>query len=363
MALVRAVRGRAGTRSFASIEDVAPTILYLLGEPIPADLEGRLLAEALDPQLLDSRPPSTPTPTRCSSRSASSTATPRTRTTPCTSGCAASATSSDGAPRRPASRGSRSSRAPTTPTTRGCSGRPGRCSPRAPRCTSSACSGPAGTSPPRRSSTASRSPASAAPATAPARSATWSSTARSSPRPAAVLLREHRRRRFSLVQVANPPDALLFCALPLRLAGAALVLDIHDLSPELYASKFAGGTSWPRGAQLMAALEGAASRVADHVLIAGEPFRQALISRGVAAASTSPRSRTGRTSGSSTAASGSAATRTASSTTARCSTATASRWRSRRCRRSWRPARAWSSTCGATGPSCRCCSERAAGSA
>ena len=40
----------------ASIEDVMPTILYLLGEPIPADLDGRLLAEAIDPKLLDQRP-------------------------------------------------------------------------------------------------------------------------------------------------------------------------------------------------------------------------------------------------------------------------------------------------------------------
>jgi predicted AlkP superfamily phosphohydrolase/phosphomutase len=46
-----------GNALFASIEDVAPTILYLLGEPIPAELEGRLLAEAVDPQLLDARPP------------------------------------------------------------------------------------------------------------------------------------------------------------------------------------------------------------------------------------------------------------------------------------------------------------------
>lgn len=37
--------------------DVAPTLLYLLGEAIPADLEGRVLVEALRPELLDSRPP------------------------------------------------------------------------------------------------------------------------------------------------------------------------------------------------------------------------------------------------------------------------------------------------------------------
>jgi predicted AlkP superfamily phosphohydrolase/phosphomutase len=44
-------------RTFIGIEDVAPTVLYLLGEKIPAELEGRLVAEAIDPDLLDSRPP------------------------------------------------------------------------------------------------------------------------------------------------------------------------------------------------------------------------------------------------------------------------------------------------------------------
>jgi predicted AlkP superfamily phosphohydrolase/phosphomutase len=43
--------------SGAMLVDVAPTVLYLLGEPIPAELEGRLLAEGLDPSLLDRRPP------------------------------------------------------------------------------------------------------------------------------------------------------------------------------------------------------------------------------------------------------------------------------------------------------------------
>ena len=41
----------------AHIEDVAPTLLYLLGQPVPGDLEGRLLSEAIDPGLLERRPP------------------------------------------------------------------------------------------------------------------------------------------------------------------------------------------------------------------------------------------------------------------------------------------------------------------
>ena len=41
----------------ADIADVAPTILYLLSQPLPSDLDGRLITEALDPALLDRRPP------------------------------------------------------------------------------------------------------------------------------------------------------------------------------------------------------------------------------------------------------------------------------------------------------------------
>ncbi len=42
---------------FASIEDIAPTIQYLLGEPIPESMEGQLIDAAIDPALLERRPP------------------------------------------------------------------------------------------------------------------------------------------------------------------------------------------------------------------------------------------------------------------------------------------------------------------
>ena len=49
---------RAGAElAGAGIADVAPTVMYLLGEAVPASFEGRLLAEALEPALLDERPP------------------------------------------------------------------------------------------------------------------------------------------------------------------------------------------------------------------------------------------------------------------------------------------------------------------
>ena len=53
---------RQGVQINAGLEDIAPTILYLLGEPIPLDLEGRVIEEAIDPQLLDRRAPEYRTP-------------------------------------------------------------------------------------------------------------------------------------------------------------------------------------------------------------------------------------------------------------------------------------------------------------
>ena len=39
----------------ANIGDVAPTIMYLLGETIPTQMEGRVLEEMLNPSLLAER--------------------------------------------------------------------------------------------------------------------------------------------------------------------------------------------------------------------------------------------------------------------------------------------------------------------
>lgn len=48
---------RAGVAISASIEDIASTLLYLSAAPVPPDLEGRILEEAIDPALLANRPP------------------------------------------------------------------------------------------------------------------------------------------------------------------------------------------------------------------------------------------------------------------------------------------------------------------
>ncbi len=52
------------------------------------------------------------------------------------------------------------------------------------------------------------------------------------------LIREHRRRRYGLVQVHSLPDFLAFAALPLRLTGVPLLLDLHEAMPEFFRSRF-----------------------------------------------------------------------------------------------------------------------------
>lgn len=55
---------------------------------------------------------------------------------------------------------------------------------------------------------------------------------------ARLMWKAHRRRPVDVALVCNPPDLLVIPALALRRAGAAVIFDHHDLSPELFALKF-----------------------------------------------------------------------------------------------------------------------------
>jgi glycosyltransferase involved in cell wall biosynthesis len=48
----------------------------------------------------------------------------------------------------------------------------------------------------------------------------------------------HFRRRYDLIHIHNMPDFLVFAAWFPKLTGAGIILDIHDVVPEFYASKF-----------------------------------------------------------------------------------------------------------------------------
>jgi len=50
--------------------------------------------------------------------------------------------------------------------------------------------------------------------------------------------RAHRRRRYGLVQVHSLPDFLAFAALPLRLRGIPILLDLHEASPAFFRDRY-----------------------------------------------------------------------------------------------------------------------------
>ncbi len=97
------------------------------------------------------------------------------------------------------------------------------------------------------------------------------------------LARMHSRRRYDLVHVHSVPDFLVFAAFLPKLSGAKVVLDIHDILPEFYASKFSRGQ---KGVlfNLLVLVERISCRIADHVIIANHIWEQKLASRSVAPA-------------------------------------------------------------------------------
>ena len=92
------------------------------------------------------------------------------------------------------------------------------------------------------------------------------------------LNRLHRQGRFDLVHVHNIPDFLVFAAWRPKLSGTKLILDIHDIVPEFFRSKF--GTS--RDSALVRGLkvaEKVSAAMADHVILANHLWLEKYTSR------------------------------------------------------------------------------------
>lgn len=99
---------------------------------------------------------------------------------------------------------------------------------------------------------------------------------------AGKLARLHAQEPYDIVQVHNVPDFLVFCALIPKLAGVRVILDLHDLMPELYAGRFGQGKN-RLPMRVILWQEKQSCRFADHVITVSEHWRQALIERGVPA--------------------------------------------------------------------------------
>lgn len=95
------------------------------------------------------------------------------------------------------------------------------------------------------------------------------------------LAREHRHRRYDLVQVATVPDFLSFAAIPEKLGRVPLLLDLHEDMPEFFRDRFATPLLRPLRPLVTAATKASAA-AADQIITVHEPLRQLSIARGVA---------------------------------------------------------------------------------
>ena len=96
---------------------------------------------------------------------------------------------------------------------------------------------------------------------------------------ARLALKARRRGGFDVVQACNPPDIFWPLARLLRWTdGTRFVFDHHDLCPELYESRFVGGSRLAY--QGLLALERRTFREADRVVSTNESYREVALRRG-----------------------------------------------------------------------------------
>jgi glycosyltransferase involved in cell wall biosynthesis len=92
--------------------------------------------------------------------------------------------------------------------------------------------------------------------------------------------RSHRRRRYGLVEVHSLPDYLVFAALPMKLAGVPVLLDLHEAMPEFFRSRFPKAAN-PISYKLLRLQEKLSIAFANEVMTVNEPLAERLRGLGV----------------------------------------------------------------------------------
>ncbi len=85
------------------------------------------------------------------------------------------------------------------------------------------------------------------------------------------------RHGFDVIQGCNPPDNIVFVALPFKVFGVQYIFDHHDANPELFLSKY-GKTGFLYKTQVW--LEKLTYRFSDVVMATNESYRALAIRRG-----------------------------------------------------------------------------------
>jgi glycosyltransferase involved in cell wall biosynthesis len=90
----------------------------------------------------------------------------------------------------------------------------------------------------------------------------------------------HLLKPFQLIHVHSVPDFEVFAAALAKLSGARVILDIHDIVPELFAGKFSKGKMTSLARALLV-VEKVCCSFADHVIISNHIWGQKIVARSV----------------------------------------------------------------------------------
>jgi glycosyltransferase involved in cell wall biosynthesis len=93
-----------------------------------------------------------------------------------------------------------------------------------------------------------------------------------------VLSRKHLSKSYDIIHVHSVPDFLVFAALLAKASGAKIILDIHDILPEFFASKF-GASKQSLKFKLLLLAEYLSVRFSNHVIIANDLWYERLVKR------------------------------------------------------------------------------------
>lgn len=91
---------------------------------------------------------------------------------------------------------------------------------------------------------------------------------------------KHLEEHYDLIHVHSIPDFEVFAAIVPKLTGAKIILDLHDLVPEFYLSKFKSSARSPMF-RILARVERLSTSFADHVIAANHIWLQRLYERSV----------------------------------------------------------------------------------
>ena len=90
----------------------------------------------------------------------------------------------------------------------------------------------------------------------------------------------HKKRKYSLIQIHNMPDYLIFVAFIQKLLKVPLILDIHDLTLELFEEKWPG-LKYKFIKRIIKKIEKISCSFADHIITVTEGCKEKLVQRGI----------------------------------------------------------------------------------